>query len=310
MTNDKRPDNVYLIDVKMFGFNGWCSAFLVAGEEVALIDTGPATSAEVVRAGIVKSGFALGDITRIFITHFHNDHSGSAGILLKEMPKAKVFVHPRSAKHLIDPSIIIANMKREGGEKMAARFGEASPVPAQRVQALTDGEVFDLGKGEKLKVIFTPGHATSAIAIVEEKNRGIFTGDTPGIYLVKEDLLIVPSPFGSDLKQAMESLKVLTEIQAKWLFLGHFGICDTPKRILETALKKMQRYWTIASETMGENKPTDELIHRIIAENSSAVKQIQQRNDGLYEYFTEELIPMWARGFANYYVKQQAGTKA
>lgn len=301
-------DNVYLIDVKMFGFTGWCSAFLVAGgKKVALIDTGPASSAEVVRDGIMKHGFVLKDITHIFISHIHLDHVGSAGILLKEMPDAKIFVHPRVAKHVIDPSVMMENMKREGGGKMAARFGELLPVEASRVHGLSDGEVFDLGNGERLKVIFTPGHATSGISIVEEKNKGIFVGDTPGIYLAKENILIIPSPFGSDLRQAVESLKMLVEMEAKGLFFGHFGFCDTPKEILRTALEKMKRYWDIASETMEKSQDSEELINRIIDENSSTVAQIKERKDGLYEYFTEELIPMWARGFANYYVKQQQG---
>jgi len=305
MITGERVGNVFLIYVKMFGFTGWCSAYLVAGEKVALIDTGPATSAEVVRAGILKHGFALKDITHVFISHIHLDHSGSAGILLKEMPEAKIFVHPRVTKHIIDPSIMMDNMKREGGEKMAARFGELVPVEASRVHGLKDGEVFDLGDGERLRTIFSPGHATSGISIVEEKNNGIFVGDNPGIYLPKENIVIIPSPFGSDLKQAMESVKRLTEMQAKLLFWGHFGICDTPKETLKTALTKMQRYWEIASETIEKSKKPEELISRIISENSSTVEQVKDRRDGLLEYFTGELIPMWARGFANYYVKQQ-----
>ena len=308
MITDDHMDNIHLIDVRMFGFTGWTSAYLVAGKKkVALIDTGPASSSEVVRAGIFKHGFALKDITHIFISHIHLDHVGSAGILLKEMPEATVFVHPRVAKHVIDPSTMMDNMKREGGGKMAARFGELLPVDSSRVRALSDGEVFDLGNGEKLKTIFTPGHATSSISVIEEKNKGIFVGDAPGVYLAKENVVIIPSPFGSDLKQAMQSLKTLMGIPSKWLFCGHFGFCETPKELLEVALKKMERYWDIATKTMEENKPEEEIINRIVAENSAAVEVFKQRKDGLYEYFTEELIPMWARGFAKYYMKQREG---
>lgn len=300
-------DNVYLIDVKMFGFTNYCSAYLVVGEKVALIDTGPASSAEVVRAGILKHGFALKDITHLLISHIHLDHCGSAGILLKEMPGATIYVHPRVAKHIIDPSVMMGNMKREGGGKMAARFGELLPVEASRVRSLSDGEVIDLGNGEGLKIIFTPGHATSSICIVEEKNSGIFVGDAPGAYLAKENVSFIPSPFGSDLKQAMQSLKKLMDIQAKSLYFGHFGFCDTPKETLKIALKKMERYWEIATKTMEENKTPEEIVKRIVDENSSAVEQFRQRGDGLYEYFIEELIPMWAQGFANYYMKQRQG---
>lgn len=308
MITGDRIDNVHLIDVRMFGFTGWCSAYIVAGKDkVALIDAGPASSFEIVREGILKHGFALKDFTHIFVTHIHLDHVGSAGMLLKEMPDANIYVHPRVLKHVIDPSVMIGNMKKEGGGKMASRFGEPVPVDASRVKNLNDGEVFDLGNGERLKVIFTPGHATSAISIIEEKNGGLVVGDTPGVYLSKEDVLIIPSPFGSDLKQAMQSLKVLIGLPAKYLCCGHYGFCDKPKELLELALKKMERYWEIATKTMEEKKTEEEITNRIIAENSAAVEVFKQRADGLYEYFTEELIPMWARGFSKYYMKQRQG---
>ena len=304
MITEERVDNVYHIDVKMFGFTGWCSAYLVAGDKkVALIDTGPATSIDAVRAGILKHGFALKDVTHILITHIHFDHCGSAGILLQEMPEARVFVHPKVAKHLIDPSILMKNIQ-EVGEKLVTRFGKLLPTPASRVQGFSDGEVMDLGNGERLKIIFTPGHASSNVTIMEEKNQGIFVGDTPGLYLAREKAHLIPSPFGSDLRQTLKSLKMLMEMPAKWLFFGHVGICDTPKETLKIAFEKMERYLAIASEIMGRTKAPEELLKRIVAENSSALKLIQERRDGLYEYLIEELFPMWAGGFANYYMKQ------
>jgi glyoxylase-like metal-dependent hydrolase (beta-lactamase superfamily II) len=304
MITEERVDNVYHIDVKMFGFTNWCSAYLVVGKEkVALIDTGPATSIEAVRAGILKHGFELKEITHILITHIHFDHCGSAGILFPEMPKAKLFVHPKVAKHLIDPSILMKNIQ-EVGDKLVARFGKLLPIPASRVQGFSDGEVMDLGNGERLKVIFTPGHASSNVTIVEEKNNGIFVGDTPGLYLAREKAILIPSPFGSDLKQTLKSLKMLMEMPAKWLFFGHFGICDTPKETLKIAFEKMERYLAIASEIMERTKSSEELFNHIVKENSSTLALVKERGDGLYEYLIEELLPMWSKGFAQYYMKQ------
>jgi len=304
MITEERVDNVYHIDVKMFGFTNWCSAYLVAGEKkVALIDTGPATSIEAVRAGILKHGFALKDITHILITHIHFDHCGSAGILVKEMPQAKVFVHPKVAKHLIDPSILMKNIQ-EVGDKFATRFGNLLPIPASRVQGFSDGEVMDLGNGERLKIIFMPGHNSSNVTILEEKNNGIFVGDTPGIYMAKEEAVIIPSPFGSDLRQTLKSLKMLMEIPARWLFFGHFGICDTPKETLKVAFEKMEHYLTAAFEIMGRTKSSEELFNHIVKENSSTLALVKERGDGLYEYLIEELLPMWSKGFAQYYMKQ------
>lgn len=248
MTNSEQAGNVYVIDVKMFGFDRYCSAFLVAGKEVALIDAGLATSVEAIRAGIKAHGFAIEDISYMFITHIHFDHCGAAGILSKEMPKAKVMIHPKLSKHIIDPSIINANFKRDLGEKFAARFSEFTPIPASRVQPLNNGEVFDLGNGEKLRIIFAPGHHPSSIAILDEKNMGLFIGDTPGLYFGDEDVLMMPSPHGSDMKQSMETLRMLMDIPVTKLFLGHYGICDTPEDVMRRALDAMQLRYDIGSE--------------------------------------------------------------
>jgi hypothetical protein len=57
---------------------------------------------------------------------------------------------------------------------MAARFVEMVPVPPSRIEHLSDGDTFDLGNGERLKIIFSPGHQPSGIVILEEKNKGLF----------------------------------------------------------------------------------------------------------------------------------------
>ena len=305
MTSGERVGNVYLIDTKMFGFSRYNSAFLVAGKEIALIDTGPATSTEVVRAGIQAHGFAIEDISYVFITHAHSDHCGNAGILLREMPKANVMIHPRGLEVLIDPSIDIARMKRDAGQKMAARFGEPVPVPSSRIQTLSDGEVFDLGNGEKLRVIFAPGHQPDAIAILDDKDMGLFAGDTPGLYYAEEDVLLMPSPSRSDMKQSVETLRMLMDIPATKLFLGHYGVCNRPKDVMRRALDAAKRRFDVGSETMEEGRP-EELTSRIIVSIAPEIEKLRATRGGsLYEYMTEELVPAWSRAFAVYYQELQ-----
>lgn len=304
MSSGERADSVYVIDTKMFGFSRWCSAFLVAGNELALIDTGPPTSVESVRAGIEGHGFALEDISYILITHIHFDHSGSAALLLKEVPKAKVMIHPRLVKHMIDPSIVNANFRRDTGEKMSARAGGLAPIPSSHVQPLADGEVLDLGNGEILRIIFTPGHHPSHIAIFDEKNMGLFAGDALGLYFADEDVVLMPTTPGSDMKQSMETLRMLMDIPATRLFLGHYGICNAPKDVMGRALDAMQLRFDVGSETMKQGKP-EELTSRIIASMASEIEKLKVRGESLYKYMTEELIPVWSRGFAIYYQKLQ-----
>jgi len=91
---EMQADNVYVIDTKMFGFDNYSSTFLVKGEELALIDTGLPNQLDAVRKGIMSHGFSISDISKIFISHAHEDHSGNTGPLLRESTKANVYINP------------------------------------------------------------------------------------------------------------------------------------------------------------------------------------------------------------------------
>ena len=97
-----RADNVYLIDAKMFGFDNYCAAYLVKGKDLALIDTGMPNQTEALYAGIKAHGFSVQDISSIIITHGHSDHCGNVGPLLRDNPRAKVYIHPAGETRLTD----------------------------------------------------------------------------------------------------------------------------------------------------------------------------------------------------------------
>jgi glyoxylase-like metal-dependent hydrolase (beta-lactamase superfamily II) len=242
MTYATRAENVHLIDTKMFGFDLFNSAYMVVGNEVALIDTGTPTSWEAVQEAIRAQGFALEDIAHIFVTHAeHPDHSGNVGALLKENDRAVVYVNPIGAEYLTDPAIESENRRRNLPPVMAARFGEMEPVPSSRLRLLGDGDVVDLGKDVRLRVIFTPGHQPSGLVLFEEKHSGLFINDLCGAYFADADASWIFSPYRSDVRQSMASLKKIQSLPMKRLFLGHYGISERPQEVLERALANMQR---------------------------------------------------------------------
>ena len=79
------------------------------------------------------------------LTHIHLDHAGATGTLLEANPDIEVLVHERGARHLVDPSKLIASATRIYGEDMERLWGTVLPVPAARVKALSGSEHFDLG---------------------------------------------------------------------------------------------------------------------------------------------------------------------
>jgi glyoxylase-like metal-dependent hydrolase (beta-lactamase superfamily II) len=296
-----RADNVYVIDTKMFGFEHYMSAFLVAGKELALIDTGLPDQLEAVRAGIKEHGFSVHDLSYIFATHEHQDHTGNVAPLLRENPKIKFFIHPLGAPFVTDPSLEHANRKQNLPTQMAARFAKMQPVPQERINYLNDGDVFDLGKGEKLRIRFAPGHQPSGVVLFAEKHGGLFINDLVGNCFADCNFQLILNPPRSDIMQAMKSLNMFKDTPASRLFMGHFGISDKPKQVIERALESMQELMDIGAKCIAEGKP-DELIPRIYAYKMLEVEKLKARGKALYEYTSKELVASQAKLFAEYYL--------
>ena len=303
-----RADNVYVIDTRMFGFENYMSAYLVEGKELALIDTGLPNQLEAVRAGIKAHGFSISDISRIFVTHAHEDHSGNTGPLLRESPKANVYINPAGLEFLTTPSIEENKRKNELLAKMNDRFGKMEPVPQSRIRFLKDGDEFDLGKGTVLKIMFTPGHQPSGMVIFEEKNKGLFINDLVGNYFPDCDYLQILAPIRSDMKEAMRLLKKVMTMPVSRLFLGHFGICDEPGVLIQRALDGMQQLMDIGAQCMAEGMP-DEIEPRVLAVKKIEVEKIRARGKHVYEHESEELITHQSKYFAQYYLELYKNNK-
>jgi glyoxylase-like metal-dependent hydrolase (beta-lactamase superfamily II) len=296
----ERVDNVYLIDTKMFGFEKYNAAYLVKGKEIALVDTGGPGRWQTVRNGIKAHGFSPRDISYIFITHTHSDHCGNVAPLLKESPEAKVYVHPLGVENLTDPSIAQAVRKKLYNPAMFARFSDMEPVPPSRIQYLNDGDVFDLGDGEKLRIIFAPGHQPDGIVIFEERNRGIFINDLVGNYLQDADAHYALNPVKSDHELAIESLEKLMDIPALYLYMGHYGISDRPKQVITRAIAVMQQLLDVGRECIREGQP-ERISDKVLEITLPELEKVRTvRRDALYQYATQEHMASQAKIFAEY----------
>jgi glyoxylase-like metal-dependent hydrolase (beta-lactamase superfamily II) len=293
-------NNVYTIDTKMFGFDNYMSAFIVEGKEIALIDSGLPTQIEAVRAGIQAHGFSVSDISSIFITHSHPDHSGNVAPLLRENPNAKVYIHPLGVEQLIDPSIELVIRKKALPPEMHARIGEMEPVPPARIRQVNDGDVFDLGNGERLQVIFTPGHQPDGIVLFEEKNKGLFINDLVGNCFPDADAHYVLNPPNSDHQDAIKSLQKVMDLPVVYLYLGHYGISDKPKQVMTRAINKMQQLLDIGTKYMSEGKPEHiaSEVYDVILPELKKLRKV--RGEELYEYAATQHISSQAQLFARY----------
>jgi glyoxylase-like metal-dependent hydrolase (beta-lactamase superfamily II) len=180
-------------------------------------------------AGLKEAGVKPEDLDHIILTHVHLDHAGGAGQMMEKSPKALMHVHPRGARHLIDPSRLDQGARAVYGGEMEALFGELKPVAAQRVVSEEDGQKLHLGR-HTLTFYHTPGHAKHHMCIWDDVTHSIFSGDTVGIRYRPEytgwDFVYgfpTTSPVDFDPDVMLESLDKMEALRPERIFHTHFG---------------------------------------------------------------------------------------
>jgi glyoxylase-like metal-dependent hydrolase (beta-lactamase superfamily II) len=179
-----------------------------------LVDPGPESSLDTLLD-------ALGDEQprAVLLTHIHFDHAGAAGALVREWPELEVWVHERGARHLVDPTRLVASAKRLYGDDFDRLWGEVVPVPERSLRVLRGGESMD-----GWDVAYTPGHASHHVSYRHQDSGWVFPGDTCGVRLPDTDLLLPPTPPPDiDLEAWAASLDAIEAWDPATLAITHFG---------------------------------------------------------------------------------------
>src|SRR5581483_871958 len=130
--------DVFQIDTRMAGYPGITAGYLIRSDRPCLVETGTAPSAPVVRDALAQLGVGAADLATVVVTHIHLDHAGGAGDIAAMFPAARIVVHQRGARHLADPSKLMASARLVYGDALDRLFGVLAPVPAGRIVALED----------------------------------------------------------------------------------------------------------------------------------------------------------------------------
>jgi glyoxylase-like metal-dependent hydrolase (beta-lactamase superfamily II) len=172
---------VHLIDTA-FHRPQFDAAYLIVDDgRAAFIDTGTRHALPRLLGALQTVGLSVDAVDWVIPTHVHLDHAGGVGPLMQALPRAKLLVHPRGARHMIDPSALYQGALAVYGQaEMDRSYGELVGVDADRVHTTTDGMTLNLGS-RRLEFIDTPGHALHHHCIWDPVSRGWFTGDTFGL---------------------------------------------------------------------------------------------------------------------------------
>ena len=213
--------------------------------KVAIIETGTKYSLPFVEKALMKSGLTLLDVSYVVPTHVHLDHAGGAGELMKQCVNARLVVHPRGARHLIDPCKLVAGaMAVYGEEKFKEYYGEIIPIDANRVTEADDNFILDFD-GRELRFIDTPGHARHHFCIWDKTTKTMFTGDTFGISYRdldhQDDVYILPStsPVQFDPEALTKSINRIMDFKPERVCLTHFSAIKPTKKVANKLIESI-----------------------------------------------------------------------
>lgn len=202
---------------------------LVENGRVAFIDTGSNDSLPNALAALQRVGLDESAVDFVILTHIHLDHAGGAGSMMQAFPNARLVVHPRGARHMAEPSKLVAGVSAVYGPEYVKKvYGEILPIPAERIIEAPDGHVLSLA-GRSLLCIDTPGHARHHICIVDSKAGAIFTGDMFGLSYRELDVdgrqFIFPTttPTQFEPEEMRQSIARLLSFQPEAMYLTHYS---------------------------------------------------------------------------------------
>ena len=173
------------------------NTYLIPGARPTLIDAAEDSPAYIDRIAEalerVQPGAAL---AQVLVTHGHSDHIAGVGAIARRWP-----------------GVEFAKIPGAGDD--------------ERWQPLRDDQMAPAGDGS-LWVVATPGHAPDHAAFFDVRTSTLFAGDL----VVNGGTVAIPPSKGGDLRQYLDSLRKLLDLQPRRILAGHGPPVDNPGALL------------------------------------------------------------------------------
>jgi glyoxylase-like metal-dependent hydrolase (beta-lactamase superfamily II) len=295
------------VDTKMTGRYRVTSAYLLHAREPAIVETGPTTSADAVTDALGSIGLGPEDLAHIVVTHIHLDHAGGAGTIAERFPSATVWVHERGARHLAEPSRLWASAAQVyGGEdRLTEMFGPMEPIEPARIRSVSEGDRIELGD-RALDVMYTPGHASHHVSLVDGESGALFTGDALGIHFPDVRVLRPATPPPDvDVELAVDSIERIRARAESALMFSHFGPVREVDEVCGIAADRIRIWAGIVREAMEQTDDLDRIAEILGARTSSEFDEAGATDEGRERYELLSSTKTNAAGLVRYWTKHR-----
>lgn len=202
---------------------------IVENGSAAFVDSGTNASLPAALTALASLGLTPDNVDYVILSHIHLDHAGGAGAMMRAFPRARLVVHPRGARHMADPSKLVAGASAVyGAEAVRRLYGEVLPIDSRRIIEATHQLKVDLA-GRELLCLDTPGHAKHHICLVDRRSGNVFSGDTFGLSYRELDTdgrqFVFPTttPIQFDPQALHDSVDLIVSYRPQAVYLTHFS---------------------------------------------------------------------------------------
>jgi glyoxylase-like metal-dependent hydrolase (beta-lactamase superfamily II) len=296
-----------IIDLQFQGRSHVIAAAILSGRDgLALVDPGPSSCLAALEEGLSRHGARLEDVRQILLTHIHLDHAGASGTIARRLPETRVWVHELGARHMVDPSRLLASARRLYGDEMDTLWGPMLPVPAERVHVLHGGERVSVGE-RQLGVTYTPGHAVHHVTYLDETDGTAYVGDTAGVRIATGHLAAPTPPPDIDLEAWAASLDRIDALSPRELLLTHFGAVDTPREHLARFRDVLARSAEAVRATLSLAGSDEEKILRFSDDMRAHLRRTLSEEDASAAELAAPFATLWL-GLARYWRRKSGRT--
>ncbi|AZB43459.1 MBL fold metallo-hydrolase [Bacillus sp. FJAT-42376] len=251
MKTERNQESIIMLPIPTPFPVGDINAYLYKGESLTLIDAGPKTEEALVslKTQVEKAGYRLEDIEQVIVTHHHPDHVG----LLDELKGARFVGHPYNEPWLSRDREFIETQKAFF-HGLLMEFG-VDPVFLKYIKNLERSLAFSCTvsldqtvKGgdhvpgmDGFRVIETPGHAQTHIALYREADGVLFGGDVL-LKKISANPLLEPPMEGTERPkpqlQFNDTFEKLLHLPISKVYSGHGEVIENAHELIHYRRKR------------------------------------------------------------------------